>query len=159
MSSNNDIINDFKKLAESIRKSNKDNFDNQVLSLQFYNKTKDIKFLYMVLAHLISEDKYLNDNVLKIEERIVTIIEHIIILQDRSERTIKRLLEISKRVKESESLQEELNVAYAKAQQDNRKMKEEILNSIKLIMESAELKRKEVERAKDESQSDKEKHV
>ena len=66
-------------------------------------------------------------------------------------------MEISKRVKESESLQEELNAAYVKAQQDNRKMKEEITDNIKLIMESAELKRKEVERAKDESQNDKEK--
>jgi uncharacterized membrane-anchored protein len=113
----------------------------------------------MVFAHLISEDKYLNDNVMKIEEKIVTIIEHIIILQYRSERTIKRLLEISKRVKESQSLQGKLIAAYPKAQQDNRKMNEEITDSIKLIMESAELKRKEVERVKDEPQNDNEKQV
>ena len=151
MSSNNDIFNDFKKLAESIRKINKDNFDNQKQSLQFYDKTKDIRYLYMVLAHVISEDKYLNDNVLKIEEKTVTIIQHIINLQDRSEQTIKQFLEISKRVKESESLQEELNSAYAKAIEDNRKMKEQM----KSIIE--ELKRKEVERPKSESQNDKEK--
>ncbi len=151
MSSNNDIFNDFKKLAESIRKINKDNFDNQKQSLQFCDKTKDIRYLYMVLAHVISEDKYLNDNVLKIEEKTVTIIQHIINLQDRSEQTIKQFLEISKRVKESEILQEELNAAYAKAIQDNRKMKEQMESIIE------ELKRKEVERPKSESQNDKEK--
>src|SRR3984893_3217885 len=111
MSSNDDIIINFKKLTESIRKTNKDNFDNQVRTLRLYNETKDINYLYMVLAHLISDGNYLNDNVLKIDEKIITFFKHIMVLYDRNEQTFKGLLELSKRVKESESLQEELNAA------------------------------------------------
>ena len=159
MSSNDDIINDFRKLTESIRKTNKDNFDNQVRSLRLYNETKDINYLYMVLAHLISDGNYLNDNALKIDEKIITFFKHIMVLYDRNEQTFKGLLELSKRVKESESLQEELNAAYAKDQQVKREMRDEITGIIKLIKESAELKRKEVDHAKDESQNDKEKQV
>ena len=154
MSSNDDIINNFKKLTESIRKTNKDNFDNQVRTLRLYNETKDINYLYMVLAHLISDGNYLNDNVLKIDEKIITFFKHIMVLYDRNEQTFKGLLELSKRVKESESLQEELNAAYAKDQQVKREMRDEITGIIKLIKESAEQKQKEVERTKSESQND-----
>jgi methyl-accepting chemotaxis protein len=151
LSSNGDIFEDFKKLVESIRQTNQNHFDSQVQILQQYKQTNDVNFLYFFFVRLISEDKYLSDNILKIDEKFVRLLQLMMVISDRNEQTFKRLSEMSKRVGEAESFQEELNAAHRKAEQDKQELKRDIMEAIKTINELEEQRQNETERTERES--------
>lgn len=78
---------EFKKFQTSIdstRKNNEDRFKLQKLNLQIYSNTKDVNFLYSLFASLMSDNKYFNDSILLIEEKMFKVIYHVLTLQNRT---------------------------------------------------------------------------
>src|SRR6266849_6193728 len=99
---------DFKKLIEGIEKDNNRRLETQKKDLlEFYksNTYGDFK-MKMMLERVFSDIYYLQRSTLDYNKYFILIAQKITELEDSLNRNISSIIELSKRVKETESLQE-----------------------------------------------------
>jgi hypothetical protein len=145
-----------KKQIENMRKLNKENYDSQNKdALEYYKSTTyaDLK-VRMILETVFSDIHRLQKTILQNAEFFVMITNRISSLESRINQNLLNTIELSKRLKETESFQDELHKQLNEATKDNEESKK-IVNGINEIVEARKKDLEENKQKKDEENDDK----
>ncbi len=134
----------YKKQVENMRKTNQENYDSQNKDAHEYYTSityGDFK-VKMMLERVFSDIHHLQKTTLNYAEFFVMMRNKIFSLESGINQNIKNIIELSKRIKETESLQDELNQQLNKAMKDAEEFKKKAYE----INEIIEARRKDLEK-------------
>ena len=130
-------FDEFKRLSEGLRKDDEEFADLQKSRVDKYSKstTSSAFYLKMMLENIVSDIRYLQNNSLDYGLYFVMIVDKITSLEDRINANLRGLLDISKRVKETETLQDQLVERIKRSEEDADQFKQ-IARGVREIVEA-----------------------